>query len=88
MFCNCISTRNYSYKDEKCKNNDCIECLVEDLLRENWQDKPEIDYLKTAHEKNIIEHAATSISDLNEEEKKNLIGINYLYVLKTYHVKL
>ena len=87
MFCNCISKQNYSNKDEKCKNNDCIECLIEELLKENWQDKPEIEYLKIAHEKNIIDHAATSISDLNEEEKKNLIRINYLYVLNTYHVK-
>ena len=85
MFCNCISTQNYSKEDEKIY--DCIECLVEELLKENWQDKPEIVYLKIAYEKNIIDHAATSISDLNEEEKKNLIRINYLYVLNTYHVK-
>jgi len=87
MFCNCISAQNYSNKDEKCKNDDCIECLVEELLKENWQDKSEIDYFKTAHEKNIIGHVATSISDLNEEERKNLMRINYLYVLKAYNVK-
>ena len=90
MFCNCISTQNYSglhNKDEKCGTHDCNECLVDELLKESWQEKPENDYLKIAYEKRIIQHPSTSISDLNEEDMKNLKLINYLYVLKAYYIK-
>ena len=90
MFCNCISMQNYSRlhnKDEKCGTHDCNECLVDELLKESWQEKPENDYLKIAYEKRIIQHPSTSISDLNEEDMKNLKLINYLYVLKAYYIK-
>ena len=77
--------QNYSRlhnKDEKCGTHDCNECLVTELLKENWQEKPENDYLKIAYEKKIIQHIANSLSELNKEDKKNLEQILALYNFK------
>ena len=81
------SAPNYSKlhpKDENCNNNNCEECLIKELLRENWQDKKENVFLKIAYEKNIIRNTAASIRELDEEDRKNLERINFLYTLKSY----
>merc|ERR1712172_445828 len=81
MFWNCISTPNYTKlqcKDEKCEKDNCDDCLVKELLKENWQDNTEHVFLKIAYEKQIIQNIATSIGDLNKEDKKTLERINFL----------
>ena len=49
---------------------------------ENWKKSPEKKFLKIAYEKKIIQHIATSLSELNKEDKKNLEQILALYNFK------
>ena len=65
-----------------CENNDCLDCLLEELKKENWKASSENIFLKIAYEKNIILDIATSINQLDKEDKKYLGRILVLYDLK------
>ena len=60
----------------------CLDCLLEELKMENWKKNPEKMFLKMAYEKKIIQNIATSLSELNKEDKKNLEQILALYNFK------
>ena len=88
MFWNCISKQNYNkvpHSDKNCEVENCADCLVKELIKENWQKNPENVMLKIAYEKKIILNLVTSINDLKKEDKKNLERINFLYNLKAYY---
>ena len=70
MFWNCVSKQNYTnlHKDEKCEEDNCEECLVKELLKENWQRNPENVILEIAYEKKIIKNIVTSIRELNPND--------------------
>ena len=76
-------TKQHS-KNEKCENDTCLDCLIEELKKENWHNSSEDVLLKIAYEKKIIQNIVTSISDLNKEDKKKLEQILSLYYIDLY----
>ena len=87
MFSNCIPKENYSQmknQRNECENENCLNCLAKELNEENWQKNPENILLKIAYEKRIIRNIASSISDLNQDDKKNLELVLYLCNMETY----
>ena len=58
MFWNCISKQNYNkvpHTDENCEVENCADCLVKELIKENWQKKSrKCDAENCIREKNYI----------------------------------
>ena len=46
---------NEDERCENCNNNECTDCLVKELRKENWPNNPEFLTLKIAYEKKIIQ---------------------------------
>ena len=87
MFSNCIPKGNYSEmkkQSNKCENENCLNCLATEMNEENWQKNTENVLLKIAYEKRIIKNIAISISDLNQDDMKNLELVLYLCNMETY----
>ena len=75
---------NEDERCENCNNNKCTDCLVKELRKENWPNNPEFLTLKIAYEKKIIQTNATSLKELNEDDKKKLKRILYLCAVEDY----
>ena len=69
-----------------CDQNNCLDCLLDELKNEDWKHSPENVFLKSAYEKKIIQNLANSLNELNKEDKKNLQQILTLYNLKYEHI--
>ena len=89
MFCNPISKRSYTKlneSNEKCENDTCLDCLIEELKKDNWHKSSDHDLLKIAYEKKIIQNNATSITELNREDRKIVKQILGLCNLSDYNL--
>ena len=61
-----------------------IKGPLKELRKENWPNNPEFLTLKIAYEKKIIQTNATSLKELNEDDKKKLKRILYLCAVEDY----
>ena len=95
MLCNCIPKSDYDKlyevngNDLQCENENCTNCLVEELKKQKWHNRKftnDHEFLKIAHEKNIIQVLPSSIEELNKEDKKRIKTILALCHLEEYYL--
>jgi len=81
IFTNVTSSR-YEKIEESCKENyelcngkgkTCLDCLLQELIYENWnREMPKDQTLKIAYDKGIIQDIPSEMEDLSEEDKGRL----------------
>ena len=74
--------QNMSSFIDNCEYYDKLDCLLEKLNNEDWNNNPDDTLLKFAYDNKIIKNDAASFIELNKEDKKNLEEVLTLYYLK------
>ena len=75
-------SENTGCDEKECERYNCLDCILEDLKKENWEPSEETVFLKIAYEKEIIKNICDSISELNKEDKQSIEYFLAMYYLK------
>ena len=54
------------------KGNICLDCLIQELVNEDWREEPMNIILKTAYDKGIKQNSPLTVIQLSKEDRERL----------------